>query len=82
MENVNFAELCVTAGGRHKAFVLARLMGLSNGQVAELAGNAGGAPTVAFALTQMRKKHGISGLADKDCSQLAAALGLAVAAEA
>ncbi len=75
---MNFAELTASAGGRHKAFVLARLMGYSNKQIAEAAGNAGGAPTIAYAITQLRKKHAIDGNQDKDLSQLAAAMGLSV----
>ncbi len=72
-----FAEYARIAGGRHKAFVLARREGYNNSQIAEAAGNAGGAPTVAFALTALRNKFGIKGREDKDMSQLAEACGVA-----
>ena len=72
-----FNEYVRIAGGRHKAFVLARREGYNNTQIAEAAGNAGGAPTVAFALTQLRNKFGIKGREDKDMSQLAEACGVA-----
>ncbi len=71
-----FADYVRIAGGRHKAFVLCRREGYNNSQIAEAAGNAGGAPTVAFALTALRNKFGIKGREDKDMSQLAEACGL------
>lgn len=71
-----FASYVRIAGGRHKAFVLARREGWNNTQIAEAAGNAGGAPTVAFALTALRNKYDIKGREDKDMSQLAEACGL------
>ena len=66
------------AGGRHKAFLALRLTGLSNAQVADVVGNAGGAPTVAYALTQMRKKAGITGTRENNygLEDLAAATGV------
>ena len=60
--NANALQSIINAaGGRHKAFLALRLAGLSNATVADVVGNAGGAPTVAFALTAMRKKHGVVG---------------------
>lgn len=56
-----FTAIAAEAGGRHKGFVLARLRGFSNAQIAEACGNAGGAPTVAYALSELRKKKGITG---------------------
>ena len=58
-----FTAIAAEAGGRHKGFVLARLRGFSNAQIAEACGNAGGAPTIAYALSELRKKHGIKGTA-------------------
>ena len=52
-------QITAAAGGRHKAFVALRLAGMSNKQVEEFVDNRPG--TVAFAITALRKKHGIVG---------------------
>ena len=77
--NANALQSIINAaGGRHKAFLALRLAGLSNATVADVVGNAGGAPTVAFALTAMRKKHGIVGTRENNygLEDLAAATGV------
>jgi len=88
MSNKNTTELTADmfntyasdAGGRHKGFVLARLHGFNNKQIAEAAGNAGGAPTIAFALSRLRNKYGVDGRNDRDNVLLGEALGLSVEA--
>ena len=52
-------QITAAAGGRHKAFVALRLAGMNNKAVEEFVGNQPG--TVAFAITALRKKHGIVG---------------------
>lgn len=76
VSGLDFATVAIEAGGRHKGFVLARLRGWSNKQIEEACGNKEG--TVAFAITQLRKKHGIVGTKDNGwgLTDLAAALGL------
>jgi len=75
-----FNAYATEAGGRHKGFVLARLNGFNNKQIAEAAGNAGGAPTIAFALSRLRNKYGVDGRNDRDNVLLGEALGLSVEA--
>ena len=72
-------EITVAAGGRHKAFVALRLAGMSNKAVEEFVGNKPG--TVAFAITALRKKHGIVGTRENNwgLEALAEALGVKAA---
>ena len=56
---VALATIFAAAGGRTRAFAAMRLAGFSNPQIALVVGNKGGAPTIAYALTNnLRKKAG------------------------
>lgn len=56
------ATIIATAGGRTRSFAAMRLAGFSNPQIAMVVGNRGGAPTVAYALTNnLRKKAMVDG---------------------
>ena len=56
-----FTVITAAAGGRHRGFLLARLYGWSNKEIEAACGNRPG--TVAFALSAMRKKAGVTGTA-------------------
>ena len=72
-------QITAAAGGRHKAFVALRLAGMSNKAVEEFVGNKSG--TVAFAITALRKKHGIVGTRENNwgLEALAEAIGVQAA---
>lgn len=70
-----FTSMVDAVGGKHKAFVVARLKGYSNKQIEAAVGNRPG--TVAFALSKLREKHGITGTSGNNwgLNLLADALG-------
>lgn len=74
------ATIIATAGGRTRAFAAMRLAGFSNKQIALVVGNRGGAPTIAYALTNnLRKKAMVDGndaRERKNCELTCAALGI------